>query len=114
MSEKYYFFILVFCFYCQLFQSSTMASPVDSDEPKIPDESEYDWENFKKKYGRHYGPEEEALRHEIFNKNVEKIKEHNKLYAAKKTTYIQGVNDFTDKKPEELKYLTGLKLPEKN
>lgn len=49
-SEKYYFFILVFCFYCQLFQSSTMASPVDSDEPKIPDESEYDWENFKVSY----------------------------------------------------------------
>ncbi|XP_075224633.1 crustapain-like [Lycorma delicatula] len=82
------------------------ASPVE----KVPDEADYNWENYKKNFNRNYvEPNEEAERHNIFIENVKIIKEHNKKYSEGTETYIQGVNQFTDRKPEELKHLTGLR-----
>ena len=40
--------------------------------------------------------EEEELRRDIFEENVDYIREHNERYLAGETTYFMGINRFAD------------------
>lgn len=69
-------------------------------------------------YHKSYGSaEEEERRFEIFKGNLEKIREHNQLYDEGKTTWLMGVNQFSDLTFEEFQERFGhgveLKQPEK-
>lgn len=52
-------------------------------------------------HGKSYEPEEDKERFLIFQGNVKRIVEHNANFASGKVTFTMGINQFTDKKPEE-------------
>ncbi|XP_072399419.1 digestive cysteine proteinase 3-like [Diabrotica undecimpunctata] len=59
------------------------------------------WPKYKKDYNRSYDAEEDAKRFEVFKKNYDRIIEHNKKYEAGEVTWKAGLNQFTDRFPEE-------------
>lgn len=66
-----------------------------------------EWSKYKVDHDRVYNGEEDAVRKQIFVTNWEAVKAHNKLYEGGKVSYSLGINQFSDRKPEELKHLTG-------
>lgn len=48
-----------------------------------------------------YEPEEDRERFEIFKATVNRIVEHNEKFERGEVSYSMGINQFTDKKPEE-------------
>ncbi|XP_028134128.1 cathepsin L-like proteinase [Diabrotica virgifera virgifera] len=72
------------------------------------------WPQYKKDFNRSYDAAEDAERFAIFKEKYNQIQEQNRQYAAGKSTWTAGVNDFTDRKPEELKHLHGIRVPEGN
>lgn len=54
-------------------------------------------------HNKTYESEEDAKRFEIFKVNVVRIIEHNDKFSRGEVTYSMGINQFTDKTPEEFK-----------
>lgn len=64
------------------------------------------------KHDKNYaGPEEEAMRKEIFAAKLITIKEHNAKYEAGQESYNLKLNFFSDRTKEELNRMNGLRLP---
>ncbi|XP_044758894.1 uncharacterized protein LOC123316744 [Coccinella septempunctata] len=60
------------------------------------------WEMYKQEFGKSYrSPVEARRRLAIFKENLEKIEQHNALFAQGKTTHTEGINQFTDWSEEE-------------
>lgn len=59
------------------------------------------WEEFKLEYNKVYQFSEEAMRKEIFAKNLEDVDSHNKRFLAGEETYEKGINQFSDMTYEE-------------
>jgi hypothetical protein len=57
---------------------------------------------FKDKYEKNYSEYERKVRQIIYDKNLEKIEQHNNLYDKGESTYKLGVNDMTDMTFEEI------------
>lgn len=55
-------------------------------------------------------PAEDTQRKEIFEANLALIKEHNEKYKKGEVSYELGVNQFSDRKDEELAKMTGKKF----
>ncbi|XP_072400161.1 protein CTLA-2-beta-like isoform X2 [Diabrotica undecimpunctata] len=72
------------------------------------------WPKYKKDFNRSYSAEEDTKRFKIFKEKYNEIQAHNKKYEAGQVTWTAGLNDFTDKTPEELKHLHGLRVPDGN
>lgn len=57
---------------------------------------------FQVEFNKHYNSiEESEKRFNIFKRNVRDIDEHNRLYEEGKSTYMMGINQFTDWTNEE-------------
>lgn len=52
---------------------------------------------------KEYEPEEDAKRFEIFKVNLQRIVEHNDKFSRGEVTFTMGINQFTDKTPEEFR-----------
>ena len=62
------------------------------------------WEEFKLKFKKGYRSlEQESERKAIFMEKLDVIENHNVKYAAGLSTYMQGVNQFSDLTFEEFK-----------
>ncbi|CAH1109599.1 unnamed protein product [Psylliodes chrysocephalus] len=60
------------------------------------------WTSFKTKHGKSYeNLDEEKVRFQIFQDNVQKINAHNARYEAGLETYTMAVNKFADLTPKE-------------
>ncbi|VEL19240.1 unnamed protein product, partial [Protopolystoma xenopodis] len=72
---------------------------------------DYDlWRLYLDVFNKSYEDKEEGFqRFVIFTKNIKHVMEHNIRFQAGETTYEMGVNQFSDKTPEELKVLLGLR-----
>lgn len=79
-----------------------------------PEENEAQWELFKIEHEKVYEHEkEELLRKEIFMKNLNFIRQHNKKYENGEVTFTVGVNRFADLTNEEFRAkMNGFKVPE--
>ncbi|XP_054278065.1 procathepsin L-like [Macrosteles quadrilineatus] len=77
------------------------------------EEDEYQWELFKIAYERVYRDEkEEQTRKEIFMKNLNFFREHNKKYERGEVTFTVGVNQFADMTNDEFsKTMNKSRLP---
>nr|ABS32280.1 cathepsin L protease inhibitor 2 [Diaprepes abbreviatus] len=63
-----------------------------------------EWEKFKTGFNRNYdSSDEEAKRFNIFQQNLQSIREHNEKFERGETTFTQGINQFTDLTKEEFK-----------
>nr|QOV03091.1 cathepsin L2 [Mahanarva fimbriolata] len=72
-------------------------------------EVDYDWEIFKLVYDKEFQDTwEEAQRHDVFLENKRKISAHNALFKQGLVSYALGINNFSDRFPEELAALTSL------
>jgi cathepsin L len=64
------------------------------------------WKNFKKLHQKSYDRVEELKRIHIFEANLKKIEEHNKLFDKNEVSYKMAINQFGDLSQEEfLDYL---------
>ena len=64
--------------------------------------AEQTFSKYQFEYGKKYSsPKEFTLRKAIFDNNVKKIQEHNKMYEQGKVSYTMAVNQFTDMMQEE-------------
>nr|CAI5867846.1 unnamed protein product [Callosobruchus analis] len=60
------------------------------------------WEEYKLRYSKKYqNPYEERFRFEVFKYNLKEIEKHNKEYREGKTTWQMGINQFSDRTPNE-------------
>ncbi len=65
----------------------------------------YDFRQYVAEFGKTFASVSEArMREKIFNKNLQDIKAHNKGAH----TWKKGVNQFTDRTPEEFKKVLGV------
>ncbi|XP_074596659.1 crustapain-like [Brevipalpus obovatus] len=63
---------------------------------------DHEWTKFKAQFGKEYATaEEEAQRHSIFVKNMEKVKQHNERAKNGQVSYTLGMNKFADLTFEE-------------
>jgi len=76
--------------------------------PKWHELDDYTFENYINDFHKDYSYKESIERQKIFEKNLKDIKEHNKDPVF---TWKKGVNQFTDKSPEEFQRLLGLNKP---
>lgn len=60
------------------------------------------WKEYKEKFGKVYEPEEDKMRRDLWEQTLKKIETHNKEADEGKHTWWMGVNQFTDKRPEEV------------
>jgi len=73
---------------------------------------EKQWQEYKKKYNKHYNHQEDEMRFKIFKAKLAEIRAHNELYREGKTSYTEGVNQFTDLTSQEFsKMFTGVRVP---
>ncbi|XP_055390238.1 cystein proteinase inhibitor protein salarin-like [Condylostylus longicornis] len=79
---------------------------VKSSDTKVTDE---EWENYKRKFNKEYDTEEDIIRRQIYEATKKEIIEHNKRYDAGDETFRKGINQFTDKRPQEVP--KGFRLP---
>ncbi|XP_020783231.2 protein CTLA-2-alpha-like [Boleophthalmus pectinirostris] len=59
------------------------------------------WEAYKQKFGKVYDPEEDKVRRAIWEESLKRVEAHNKEADEGKHTWWMGINQFSDKKPEE-------------
>lgn len=77
-----------------------LATPVDEQ-----------WEAYKVKFGKHYSPEEDAVRYARWQQTTHEVELHNTQYADS-TGFKQGINQFSDMTHEEYKAtMLTLKVP---
>ncbi|XP_045505582.1 pro-cathepsin H-like [Colias croceus] len=74
--------------------------------PDISSHVDEAFDSFMKHHNKNYKVSEHELRKMIFRDNWRKVREHNK----KKLSYRMGINEFSDKTPEELGYLTATRF----
>ncbi|XP_026316558.1 cathepsin L1-like [Hyposmocoma kahamanoa] len=73
--------------------------------PTIPSDVRSAFKKYKKHHNRKYKGEEHEMRKNIFKDNWEFINDHN----SKNLGYVLEVNEFADKRYNELRYLTGIR-----
>ncbi|VDP83361.1 unnamed protein product [Echinostoma caproni] len=61
------------------------------------------WHHWKRAHQKEYNGPEDSLRRAIWERNVERIKEHNLRHDLGLVTYTLGLNQFTDMTFEEFK-----------
>ncbi|XP_049881128.1 cathepsin Q-like [Pectinophora gossypiella] len=61
------------------------------------------WKAYKIKYGKSYGPAEDAIHLREFVKSCRLITKQNKLYDQGLSTSVAGLNEFADMTDEEMK-----------
>lgn len=60
------------------------------------------WNSYKLAHNKSYGSDaEEQARMNIFQRNLEKVIEHNKLFEKGYVSYKKGLNNFSDMSDEE-------------
>lgn len=69
------------------------------------------WFSQKIEHKRTYTGAEEAERRSIFEENRSKNIEHNEKYKRGEVTWMVGLNLFSDRKPEELRWMHGVRMP---
>ena len=94
--------------------SSTVTSGVTFLQATSPDSAEQEvmraYIQFIAEYGRSYTSKEHANeRYEVFKRNYETIKVHNKHVAA--LPYTMSVNHFADMTPQEFQALNRIEVP---
>jgi len=69
-----------------------------------------DFSKYQFEYGKKYtSPKEFTMRKAVFDANLKKIQEHNKMYELGQVSYTMGVNQFTDMTQQEFdEYVQGL------
>ncbi|XP_060234692.1 protein CTLA-2-beta-like [Meriones unguiculatus] len=75
-----------------------MASAAPSD-PSL----DAEWEEWKMKFRKAYSPDEEGHRRAVWEDNKKKIEEHNAEYEQGKTSFLMGLNEFSDMTHEEFR-----------
>ena len=55
------------------------------------------------KFRRNFGPQEDQERVQIFVKNLDFIESHNERYRNGEVTYEVGLNQFSDRREDELR-----------
>ncbi|WP_278924583.1 C1 family peptidase, partial [Pseudophaeobacter profundi] len=90
-----------------------LASVAFSHHISFPEENEAQWELFKIEHEKLYGDEkEEHLRKEIFMKNLDFIRQHNKKFENGEVTFTVGVNRFADMTNQEFRHMmNGFRRP---
>uniref|UniRef100_A0A6P7GFN2 Cathepsin L-like proteinase n=1 Tax=Diabrotica virgifera virgifera TaxID=50390 RepID=A0A6P7GFN2_DIAVI len=68
------------------------------------------WIDFKTKFNRYYGAEEDKFRFQIFQKRLRDFEEHNAKYEKGEEQWTKGVNQFSDWTEEQLQLLLNHKL----
>ncbi|CAG5122789.1 unnamed protein product [Candidula unifasciata] len=72
------------------------------------------WLIYKKTHKKSYDEREDAVRHLIWKTNLQKIEQHNELYAQGLSSYSMGENHLTDMTNEEVnRMMNGLKINKK-
>uniref|UniRef100_V5GHR7 Cathepsin L-like proteinase n=1 Tax=Anoplophora glabripennis TaxID=217634 RepID=V5GHR7_ANOGL len=72
------------------------------------------WQEFKEKFGRDYrNLREEQHRYTVFESNLRIIEAHNQKYQNGESLYYMGINQFTDKTPEEFKAMLNYSASQK-
>ncbi|XP_050517472.1 cathepsin L-like proteinase isoform X3 [Diabrotica virgifera virgifera] len=97
---------------CKIFLLALLVVVVVAVVPDPNETAEEAWPKYKKDHDRSYDAEEDAKRFAVFKKKYDQIVEHNKRHEAGEVTWTAGLNQFTDRFPEELEHLNGLKRPE--
>ncbi|CAO1330479.1 unnamed protein product [Diamesa hyperborea] len=70
-----------------------------------------DWIAYKKKYpSKIYDESEDQEHEEIFERSLQKINDHNIRAANGEFSYTQGINVFSDMKPEQRGRYRGLRM----
>lgn len=79
----------------------------------LPNDSQKTWKKFKSTHNKQYKTlREDTNRRQIFEKNLQNVEDHNKLYNQGLNSYKLAVNDFSDYSNEEMQMLlTGLVEP---
>lgn len=57
----------------------------------------------QKEYHREFSPDEEVMRKNIFQRNLVSITDHNRAFAAGKTTTMRHIDEFTDRHDAEVR-----------
>jgi len=72
--------------------------------------AEHTFSKYQFDYGKKYSsPKEFTMRKAIFDNNVKRIQEHNKMYEQGEVSYTMAVNQFTDMTQQEFEeYVQGL------
>ncbi|XP_051007094.1 protein CTLA-2-beta-like [Acomys russatus] len=55
-----------------------------------------EWEEWKMKYNKKYSPEVEGYRRAVWEENKKMIEQHNADYEQGKTSFMMGLNHFSD------------------
>ncbi|XP_065214571.1 protein CTLA-2-alpha-like [Planococcus citri] len=72
-----------------------------------------EWKNYKTEFNKTYENEnDEVERYKIYLDNKKMVEEHNAKFAKGEVTYEMGINQFSDRKPEE-NSCCGLRLDKK-
>ncbi|BFZ16155.1 hypothetical protein BsWGS_19196 [Bradybaena similaris] len=75
---------------------------------------EANWLVYKRTHNKTYTGDEDTVRRLIWQSNLQKIEQHNELYAQGLSSYYQGENQFTDMTLQEfVKVMNGLKVNKK-
>ncbi|XP_005078488.1 cathepsin R [Mesocricetus auratus] len=76
---------------------------VSSAAPTLDPRLDAEWQIWKMKYEKSYSLEEEAMRKEVWGKNMELIKNHNGENGLGKNGYTMEINEFGDMTDDEFK-----------
>ena len=83
--------------------AATAGSCAVSASPILLGDAHLTFEEFVERHGRAYAPGEEAMRRAVFARTKASVVEHNKAYAAGKSSWFAAINDFADRTEEELR-----------
>ncbi|CAH6796006.1 Ctla2a [Phodopus roborovskii] len=76
-----------------------MASTAPPPDPSL----DAEWEEWKTKFEKSYSPDEEKYRRSVWEEEKKKIEEHNSEYEQGKTSFSEGLNEFSDMTYEEFR-----------
>lgn len=98
----------MFLAYIRIIMKSVLILVVLLSVQALPDNPEKTWKKFKTTHRKQYKiPREDTNRRQIFEKNSQKVQDHNKLYNQGLKSYKLAVNDFSDYTNEEMQMLFG-------